>query len=545
MPMIGRTLTHYKVVAELGAGGMGVVYEAVDLRLDRHVALKILPPDKSDDHDRRARFLHEARAASALNDPHIVTIFDIFTEDDGTDVLVMELVQGRTLRDILNDGPMAVARVVDVALQVAEGVGTAHAAGIVHRDLKPGNVMVTDRGRVKVLDFGLAKLVGGASFADQATTMAPTTVAGMLLGTVDYMSPEQAKGDPIDARSDVFSLGAMLYEMLTRERPFVASHPLGVLHEILYGAIVSPRTRRPEIAADLDAVVLRSLERDLAKRYPSMESFASDLRRVQRSLETSEQTVATPTASPITPTTSPVTPSPSTQTSTSRPQPTGPLPSRPIVVEGPTAFERPAVAERPGMGAGFGGATFGSSLPPVAMPGSLPPSWSKAAAKAAARMAAKKGRRLGAKAGRRSGNRWAIWFVILMIFFGLRWTRSLFSGDSRAYRPPSASAPRIPRPPADSTDSTRPSDEDRIGTAVEDVVTGALDAAAPNSAPVQLARAKIFWERAQRNHDAALTQKAEDTFNEVLRLKPDAEVESQARDALREIAASKEAPPAP
>ena len=213
--MVGRTLMHYKVVAELGAGGMGVVYEALDLRLDRRVALKILPADKTDDQQRRARFLHEARTASALNDPHIVTIFDIFTVDD-TDVLVMELVPGRTLREILNDGPIPLAKALDVALQVAEGVGVAHTAGIVHRDLKPGNVMVTERGRVKVLDFGLAKLVGVGSLADQPTTLAPATLAGMLLGTVDYMSPEQARGDPIDARSDVFSLGAMLYEMICR-----------------------------------------------------------------------------------------------------------------------------------------------------------------------------------------------------------------------------------------------------------------------------------------------------------------------------------------
>ena len=279
--MVGRTLMHYKVVAELGAGGMGVVYEALDLRLDRRVALKILPADKSDDQQRRARFLHEARTASALNDPHIVTIFDIFTVDD-TDVLVMELVPGRTLRDILNDGPIPLAKALDVALQVAEGVGVAHTAGIVHRDLKPGNVMVTERGRVKVLDFGLAKLVGGGSLADQPTTLAPATLAGMLLGTVDYMSPEQARGDPIDARSDVFSLGAMLYEMIAGARPFTSGHALGVLHEIAYGAIVPVRTRRPDATADIERIVLRALERDVTRRYQTMEEFSSHLRHAHR-----------------------------------------------------------------------------------------------------------------------------------------------------------------------------------------------------------------------------------------------------------------------
>src|SRR4026207_2254403 len=195
--MVGRTLMHYKVVAEIGSGGMGVVYEALDLRLDRRVALKILPADKSDDQQRRARFRHEPRPASALNDPHIVTIFDIFTVDD-TDVLVMELVPGRTLRDILNDGPIPPAKALAAGLQVAEGVGTAHVAGIVHRDLKPGNVMVTERGRVKVLDFGIAKHVVKAH--SQMPAIAPEaslTASGQIVGTVSYMSPEQAEGKPV------------------------------------------------------------------------------------------------------------------------------------------------------------------------------------------------------------------------------------------------------------------------------------------------------------------------------------------------------------
>src|SRR3954471_21982831 len=273
--MLGRTLMHYKVVAELGAGGMGIVYEAVDLRLDRRVALKILPADKGDDEQRRARFLLEARTASALNDPHIVTIFDILSVD-GTDVLVMELVPGRTLRQILDEGQMPLVDALDIAIQVAEGVGTAHDAGIVHRDLKPGNVMVSARGRVKVLDFGLAKQVGDA-LADQATAMA--TVAGMLIGTVDYMSPEQARGDTIDARSDVFSLGAMLYEMIAGVRPFTAGHSLGVLHEIVSGKLVPVRTHRPEATAEIERAVAHALERDVTARYQTMEAFGKDLRQ--------------------------------------------------------------------------------------------------------------------------------------------------------------------------------------------------------------------------------------------------------------------------
>jgi serine/threonine protein kinase/tetratricopeptide (TPR) repeat protein len=280
--MIGRTLANYRVVSQLGAGGMGVVYKAVDVRLDRSVALKVLPPGKSADADRRARFLQEARSASALNDPHIVTIHDIFVTEDGTDVLVMELIQGRTLRDVIADRPVPEGEALRLMLQVADGVGAAHAAGIVHRDLKPGNIMVTDRGLVKILDFGLAKLTGAID--EQQTMLGPNTVEGTLLGTVDYMSPEQARGEHVDHRSDIFSLGAVLYELLTGVKPFHSAHTIGVLHEILYGRIVSPRERRPEISGDAEAITLRALERDVHRRYQSMEAMASDLRAAQRAL---------------------------------------------------------------------------------------------------------------------------------------------------------------------------------------------------------------------------------------------------------------------
>ena len=478
--MLGRTLTHYKVVAELGAGGMGVVYKALDLRLDRHVALKILPAEKAGDQERRSRFLTEARAASALNDPHIVTIFDIFT-DEGTDVLVMELVQGRTLREILDSGPMPIGTAIEIALQVAEGVGTAHAAGIVHRDLKPGNVMVTDRGRVKVLDFGLAKLVGGA-LADQPT-LAPTTTAGMLLGTVDYMSPEQAKGDPIDARTDVFSLGAMLYEMLTGERPFVAGHPLGVLHEILYGTVASPRSKRPDVTADVEAPVLRALERDLSRRYQSMETFASDLRVAQRRLDAREQTVEMP-APPLVP---------------------PPLP--------PQSPRPTATAERPSQSAS-------APMPePITLSGA---SYSPAPPQ---------GRRQArglAGVGKRRRPKWVTALIIVGVISTINWARHLGDPPRRAPRAPVAAEPRLPS-------------GDRIGDAVEDAVAGALDAVGSDSPAFQLARGKIYWERAQQTKDRALMQKAEDVFNQVLRLNPDDDEAEEARDALREIQAAKEA----
>ncbi len=273
--MIGRTIGVYRVVSQLGQGGMGVVYKAIDVRLDRPVALKVLPPDVSADERRRRRFLQEARAASALNDPHIVTVYDIFTEE-GTDFLVMEYVQGRTLREVLTAGPVAVADALEWIAQIAEALALAHAAGIVHRDLKPGNLIVTARGLVKVLDFGLAKLTRFGD--DQATFDGPNTQAGALLGTVDYMSPEQARGEAVDHRTDIFSLGAVAYELLAGARPFRAPHVAALLHEILYGTIVSPRSLRPELSPEVEAIVMRALERDVAKRYQTMERLAGDLR---------------------------------------------------------------------------------------------------------------------------------------------------------------------------------------------------------------------------------------------------------------------------
>jgi serine/threonine protein kinase/tetratricopeptide (TPR) repeat protein len=322
--MIGRTLANYRVVSQLGAGGMGVVYKAVDVRLDRSVALKVLPPGKTADADRRARFLQEARSASALNDPHIVTIHDIFVTEDGTDVLVMELIQGRTLRDVISDRPVAEGEALRLMLQVADGVGAAHAAGIVHRDLKPGNMMVTDRGLVKILDFGLAKLT--APTDEQQTMMAPNTVEGTLLGTVDYMSPEQARGEQVDHRSDIFSLGAVLYELLTGVKPFQSAHTIGVLHEILYGQIVSPRERQPAISGDAEAITLRALERDVNRRYQSMDAMASDLRAAQRALSEGHSSASRSGIAPALPPAIPSSPS-SASTPSQASQPAASTPS--------------------------------------------------------------------------------------------------------------------------------------------------------------------------------------------------------------------------
>lgn len=218
--MIGQKVAQYEVVGKLGAGGMGEVYKARDTRLHRFVALKALPPDAAAGKERRQRFLREARAASALAHPGIVTIHDLLRHDGG-DFIVMEWVRGTPIGELLESGALSWHQAVSYAAQIARAMATAHEAGIVHRDLKPQNVMVTADERVKVLDFGIARLDAGADSAlDQATLSTVVTREGATPGTFAYMSPERALGEPVDARSDVFALGLVLYEMLTGRRPF-------------------------------------------------------------------------------------------------------------------------------------------------------------------------------------------------------------------------------------------------------------------------------------------------------------------------------------
>jgi eukaryotic-like serine/threonine-protein kinase len=223
--MIDRTLSHYRIIEKLSAGGMGVVYKAHAQHLDRFVALKVLPVDKVSDSDRRRRFVQEAKAASALNHPNIVTIYDI-DEAEGEHFIAMEFVPGKTLGQLIGRKGLPLKDVLNYSVQIADALGKAHSAGIVHRDLKPANIMVTGDGLVKILDFGLAKLSerSGKPDEDAPTVHAdesPITGAGMILGTVAYMSPEQAEGKSVDARSDIFSFGSVLYEMITGRRPFV------------------------------------------------------------------------------------------------------------------------------------------------------------------------------------------------------------------------------------------------------------------------------------------------------------------------------------
>ena len=262
--ILAMVVSRYRVEGEIGRGGMGVVYRAVDTSLGRRVAIKVLPPDATADPDRHRRFIQEARSASALNHPHIVTIYEV-GEHDGTTFIAMELVDGVPLDTLLAKGPLPLPTALEYATQGASALEAAHTSGIVHRDIKPANIMITADGRVKVLDFGLAKLIERP--AAEATMSAFETTPGIVVGTAAYMSPEQAQGQPVDARSDIFSLGVVLYEMVTGQRPFAGSSSAALLSAILRDQPRPVRSVRPEVPADVEAIVDRALAKDPAARY--------------------------------------------------------------------------------------------------------------------------------------------------------------------------------------------------------------------------------------------------------------------------------------
>lgn len=278
--MIGRSIAQYTIVERLGAGGMGEVYKAKDNKLGRYVAVKALAADRGDAVSRR-RFLQEARAASALNHPNILTIHDII-EDQGDEFLVMELVAGQTLASLLHDGGLPVERALKIAIPVANALAAAHQAGILHRDLKPANVMVSDAGHVKLLDFGLAKPLfrsGTTSDSEATNTLVgtPLTTAGTIVGTVSYMSPEQAEGKELDARSDVFSFGLLLYEMLTGRRAFQGDSAVSTLSSLLRDEPPKPSSLNSAVPAPLERIVERCLRKDPAKRWAAMNDLAEEL----------------------------------------------------------------------------------------------------------------------------------------------------------------------------------------------------------------------------------------------------------------------------
>jgi len=278
--MIGQTVAHYRITARLGEGGMGVVYEAEDLRLPRRVALKFLPPSHLEDHAARERFEREARAASVLSHPHICVLHDV-AEHEGQPFIVMERLHGRSLRERLQAGSLPVVDILKIGAQVADALDAAHAAGIVHRDVKPANIFLTDRGDAKVLDFGVARLcpVGGADAASEVPTLEKLTTPGTAVGTVAYMSPEQVLGRPADARSDLFSLGVVLYEMATGARPFPGNSMGAVFDAILHKAPTSPVRLNPRMPAELERIVNHCLEKDAAKRWASAAELRDALRR--------------------------------------------------------------------------------------------------------------------------------------------------------------------------------------------------------------------------------------------------------------------------
>jgi len=279
----GARLGPYEIQAAIGAGGMGEVYKARDTRLDRTVAIKILPREVSADPDRRARFEREARTIASLNHPHICTLHDV-GDHDGSLFLVMELLDGEPLRARLTHSRAGVPTIVDTAIQLADALESAHAKGIVHRDIKPDNIFITARGAAKLLDFGIAKLAAGQAAMTEAVTVTRAGTGPLVLGTVAYMSPEQARGEPLDARSDLFSLGAVVYEMATGTPPFRGTTSGAVLSEILTKAPLAPVRLNPDVPPDLERIVNKLLEKDRELRYQSARDVRVDLERLRRTL---------------------------------------------------------------------------------------------------------------------------------------------------------------------------------------------------------------------------------------------------------------------
>src|SRR5579862_7967420 len=284
--MVGETISHYRVLDKIGGGGMGVIYEAEDLRLGRHVALKFVPENLLGDQKSLDRFEREARAASRMNHPNICIIHDI-DNNNGHPFIVMERLEGESLKQRLQSGKaMELDTILDIAVQVAEALEALHAKGIIHRDIKPANIFLTKTGQVKVLDFGLAKLSrDGVPASDDTPFEDSLTAVGVVPGTAVYMAPEQARGEDLDPRSDIFSFGVVLYEMATGKKPFRGTNVVTTLDAILHQKPAPPRSVNASLPPQLENVIGKAMQKDRAQRYQTAAQIKADLQQLKRQTE--------------------------------------------------------------------------------------------------------------------------------------------------------------------------------------------------------------------------------------------------------------------